>query len=155
MWGSDVMKKKQSLILTTLALVLSTSAYGQETIKPLGLKWANVGMITGFHHAFDRDNHFEVRLLEADGSATVALNPISMYLVITNNLSAADLQQYVWLLPRRVRNVRDVKLIDSTLRIRAEIDADPYDSSKSMPAEMTVRYSVSNGVLNDTLRISQ
>jgi hypothetical protein len=149
------MKTPYSIVTRILMLVLLTSAYGQEPIRPLRAEWTSLGIITGFHHAFDKQNHFEVRLLEADGSATVALNPIAMYVVITNNSSAADLQQYVWRLPHGVRNVKRVRLVGLTLRIRAELDADPFDPSKSVGRELNVRYSVSNGVLNDTLWVSE
>jgi len=54
-------------------------------------------------------------LLESDASATVAMNPVYLYLMITNNLSAAELQQYVWLLPNRVSSVTGIKLVGSTL----------------------------------------
>jgi hypothetical protein len=103
------MNTRHSIIATTVGLLVLASAHGQETIKPLGAEWATLSIVTGFHHAFDTQNHFEVRLLEDDGSATVAMNPIALYVVITNNSSAADLQQYVWLLPHRASKVKGVK----------------------------------------------
>ena len=126
------MNATRSLILTAVAIFFLTSAHGQETSKPLGAEWASLEIITGYHHVLDKLNHFEVRLLEADGGATVALNPISMYVVITNNSSAADLQQHIWLLPYRVSRVKGIKLVGSVLQINAQIDADPSDSSKQM-----------------------
>jgi hypothetical protein len=152
---SDHMKNVSSISLTTLAVLALTSAYAQEAVKPLGAEWANFEMITGFHHAFDEHRRFEVRLLESDASATVALNPVSIYIVITNNLSGADLQQYVWMLPSRVRAVKGIKLAGSTLRIKTEVDADPYDSSKSAERDLTVQYDISDGVLKDTLLIEE
>ena len=148
------MKGRRTIFIKVVALLLVTSACGQETTTPLGGEWATWAMITGFHHVFDKRNQLEVRLLQADGSATVALNPVSLYVVITNNSSAADLQQYVWLLPHRVRNVKSIKLVDSVLQIRAEVDADP-EASKSAPRELSVRYSVSDGVLSKTLIVSE
>jgi hypothetical protein len=96
-----------------------------------------------------------VRLLEADGSVTVALNPVALYVVITNNSSGADLQHYVWRLPHRVSKVKGVKLSPPILRIRAEIDADPSDSSKKVEKVLSVQYSVSHRVLSDTLSMSE
>jgi hypothetical protein len=148
------MKRRRTIFIKVVAVLLVASACGQETTTPLAAEWATWAMITGFHHAFDKHNQLEVRLLEADGSATVALNPISLYVVITNNSSAADLQQYVWLLPHRVRNVKGIKLVDSILQIRAEVDADP-EALKSAPRELSVRYNVSNGVLSNTLTVTE
>jgi hypothetical protein len=152
--ASNSMKRQRTVFIRVVALLLVASACGKETTTPLGAEWATWAMITGFHHAFDKRNQLEVRLLEADGSATVGLNPVSLYVVITNNSSAADLQQYVWLLPYRVRNVKSVKLVDSILQIRAEVDADP-EASKSAPRELSVRYNISDGVLCNTLLVSE
>jgi hypothetical protein len=148
------MNKSRAIFIKVAVLLLVASASGQQTTTPLGREWANWGMITGFHHAFDKRNQLEVRLIEADGSATVGLNPVSLYVVITNNSSAADLQQYVWLLPRRVRDVKGIKLVDSTLKIKAEIDADA-EASNRVPSELSVRYSVSDGVLGNTLQVTE
>lgn len=103
----------------------------------------------------DRQTGFEVRLLEADGSATVALNPIAMYVVITNNSSGPDLQQHVWLLPHRVRSVKEVKLDGSEPRIRAEVDADPENPSKVANRQWNLGYDCSGGVLADALTITE
>jgi hypothetical protein len=149
------MKVRYSIVSGTAALLLLASAYGQETVKPLGREWTVFEFITGFHHVFDRDNQFELRVLESDVSATVALNPVYIYLVITNNSSAADLQRYVWLLPYKVSKVKGVKLLDSVLQIQAEVDADPWNPSKRVRRRLSVRYSVSHGVLSDTLSVSE
>jgi hypothetical protein len=149
------MNMRCSLIFKAVAVFVLASAQGQETSKPLGAEWAALGIITGFHQAFDKQNHFEVRLLEADGSATVALNPISLYVVVTNNSSAADLQQRVWLLPYRVSRVKGIKLVRGVLQINGEIDADPSDSSKQTAVRLDVEYTVSDGVLGDTVAVSK
>jgi hypothetical protein len=96
---SNSMKGRRTIFIKVVASLLVASACGQETTTPLGPEWATWAMITRFHHVFDKRNQLEMRLLEADGTATVGLNPVSLYVVITNNSSAADLQQYVWLLP--------------------------------------------------------
>jgi hypothetical protein len=148
------MNTRRSIIAISAASLLLSSAHAQETIKPLDAEWATLAIITGFHEAFDKQNDFEVRLLEADGSVTVALNPVALYVVI-NNSSGADLQHYVWRLPHRVSEVKGVKLSPPILRIRAEIDADPSDSSKKVEKVLSVQYSVSHRVLSDTLSMSE
>lgn len=150
-----MMNTRRTIIASSLALLLITSAHGQETIKALGSEWATLAIITDFHHAFDMKNQFEVRLLEADGSATVAMNPIAMYVVITNSSSVADLRNYVWLLPFRASKVKSVQLKAPILEIRAEVDADPFDPSKRAEKIISVRYSVSHGVLSDTLSMNE
>jgi hypothetical protein len=149
------MNRRHSILATTLVLLFLASAHGQETIKPLGGQWATLATITGFHQALDKQNDFEVRLLEADGSATVAMNPVALYVVVTNSSSAADLQYHVWRLPHGVSKVKGVKLTPPILRIRAETDADPWDSSKKAGKVLSVRYSISHGVLSDTLSVSE
>src|SRR5437763_5831259 len=100
----------RSIMEGMLALLLATPSRGQEAIKPLGAEWVTLAIITDFHQVFDKQNELEVRLLEADGSATVAMNPVALYVVITNSSSAADLQSHVWLLPQRVSKVTAVEL---------------------------------------------
>jgi hypothetical protein len=148
------MNTRRSSIAGIVALFLLAPAHGQETVKPLDAEWATFAIITGFHHAFDTQSQFEVRLLEADRSVTVAMNPVALYVVITNNSSGADVQHYVWRLPQRVSKVKGVKLSPPILQIRAETDADPWDSSKRVGKVLSVQYSISHGVLSDTLSVS-
>lgn len=149
------MNTRLPLIATIVALLVPASASCQERIKPLDVKWSTLAIITGFHQALDKENDFEVRLLEADGSATVAMNPVSLYVVITNSSSAADLQYHVWLLPHRVSKVKRVELTPPILRIRAEVDADPSDPLKKVEKMLTARYSVSDRALSERLSISE
>jgi hypothetical protein len=83
------------------------------------------------------------------------MNPVYLYLVITNNSSVADLQQSVWLLPHRVRSLTGIKLVGTTLRIETKVDSDPNDSSKSVPRELIVRYNVSDRMLANTILVTQ
>jgi hypothetical protein len=149
------MNSPLSFIAIIVALLVPTSANCQETIKPLEGELTTLAIITGFHQALDKQNGFEVRLLEVDASATVAMNPVALYVVITNSSSATDLQQHVWLLPHKVSKVQGVELSPPILRIRAEIDADPRDSSKRMGKVLSVRYTISDGALSDTLSMNE
>jgi hypothetical protein len=49
-----------------------------------GAEWKALGLITGFHSVQHKKSGFEARLLESDGSGSVARDPISLFLVVTN-----------------------------------------------------------------------
>ena len=92
-----------------------------------------------------------MRLLEADGSATAAMNPIDLYLVVTNNLSAGDLQEYIWRLPMRVAKVRSVKRIQSGILISATQGI--RDSGKTRETLISVRYQLNGSKINTALEV--
>ena len=111
-----------------------------------------LGIVTGYHSSFDKTRHWEIRLLEADGSATVAHNPIGLYLVVTNNSSGSDLQEHVWRIPHGIEKLQKVSSIESGLKISAlrvgGID-EKTQRPKLVPMIITARYEVKNGALAD------
>ena len=95
-----------------------------------------------------------MRVIEANGEATVAINPITLYFVVTNDSSAGDLQQHIWRLPLTVGRVKSVTGIKSGVRILAVLEAGP-NGVKERKLSVVVGYSVSNGLLKDTITVQR
>ena len=86
-----------------------------------GERWDVLGMVTGFHTVVHKRAGFEARLLEADGSASVAQNPVALFLVATNN-GTSDLIERIWRLERGVARVRGVSASACGVDIRVDVD---------------------------------
>ncbi len=84
-------------------------------------------MISGFHSLFDKATGFEYRLLEIDGSATVAMNPVCLYLVVTNNSPGDELQSMMVQL-RQVSSIEAIRLTDQPGKIEIDAAIDRLDS---------------------------
>ena len=78
-------------------------------------------LVTGFRRVIHKSSGFDVRLLEADGSASVAWDPVSLFLVVTNN-GTSDNQHRVWRLPHGVERVRGMTPTTCGVDIRVEVD---------------------------------
>ena len=82
--------------------------------------------VTGFHRVNHKASGFDVRLLEADGSATVAWDPVSLFLVVTNNGTSENTQppgtQRIWRLPRGVERVRGISPTTCGVDVRVDVD---------------------------------
>ncbi len=77
--------------------------------------------ITAFHNLFLEEPGLEFRILESDASATVAMDPITLFLVITNN-EGADYVGGTWQLPFRVSRFQGLGHDEHALVIAAEVD---------------------------------
>ncbi len=82
---------------------------------------SELGMVTGFHRVTHKASGLDVRLLEADGSASVAWDPVSLFLVVTNN-GTSDAVQRIWRLPRGVERVRGMS--PTTCGVDVSVDVD-------------------------------
>jgi hypothetical protein len=120
------LRSKTFAFATALGLLLSSqSANGDPTeIVPIDGQQASIlGMVTGIHSLRHKRSGLEVRVLEADGSASVAEDPIALFLVVTNGTS--DLGEHVWRLPRGVDRVR--RLSETACGIDASVEIDGHD----------------------------
>jgi hypothetical protein len=79
-----------------------------------------LGMITGIHTVDHKASKLRARLLEADGSASVAWNPVTLFLVVTNS-GGADEVTRIWRLPRGVERVRGFTPTTCGVDVRAEV----------------------------------
>jgi hypothetical protein len=116
-------------------------------------EWAPLSLVTGFHTVREPNGRFQVRVIEANGRATVAINPITLYFVVTNDSSAGDLQQHIWRLPVSVARVKSVSPINSGVRIVASLDAVPDANVQARDVNILVGYKSENGVLKDTITV--
>jgi hypothetical protein len=109
------------LALTT-ALSLGWAIAGEQDSEPLeGAEWEALARVTGFHSVKLRKSGFEARLLEADGASSMAQDPISLYLVVTNN-GTSDLLEHAWRLRRGVARVRGVAPSSCGIDVKVEVD---------------------------------
>jgi len=82
---------------------------------------SDLAMVTGFHRVTHKASGFDVRLLEADGSASVAWNPVSLFLIVTNN-GTCDGVQRIWRLPHGVVRVRGMSPTTCGADLRVDVD---------------------------------
>ena len=142
-----------ALVLTVCNLGLSNLALA-DVVSASDGEWEPLTLVTGFHTITEPNRAFQLRVIEANGRATVAINPITLYFVVTNDSSAGDLQQHIWRLPLTVGRVKSVTGIKSGVRILAVLEAVP-NGVKERKLSVLVRYSVSNGVLKDTITVQR
>src|ERR1044071_1894326 len=67
-----------------------------RSVKPLSKEWTILAFVTGFHAVVHSRSRVAVRILEADGSSTVAQDPVSLYVVASNQSSGREAVDYVW-----------------------------------------------------------
>ena len=98
----------RALLILILQAVAAATQAPQEHVMPLAAQeWGPLGLITGFHRITHKKLGFEVRVLEADGSESVAHNPVSLFVVVTNR-GTSDLKEQIWRLPVTVAAVRKI-----------------------------------------------
>ncbi len=107
------------LVLSATWLLSAPALGGQEVGEDTGM--SALAMVTGFHVVVHKASGFQVRLLEADGSASVAWDPVSLFVVVSNN-GTSDLQQRVWRLPNGVERVRAITPTACGVDVRVEVD---------------------------------
>jgi hypothetical protein len=103
----------------------------QEVEALKGPEWRFLGMITGFHSVVHKKSGFEARLLEADGSASVAMDPISLFLVVSNN-GTADRIERAWRISRGVERVRNLVATKCGIDVNVGVD-DPSREDPTPP----------------------
>lgn len=111
--------------------------------SPAPKEFDNVQLVSGFHSYFDKLTGFEFRILEMDGSATVAMNPINLYLVVTNNSPGSDSQSRMVTLPK-VSTIKSIRFTDQPdkIQIDASLDQIGEDGSKQQTVPVTIYVSV-------------
>lgn len=122
-----------------LALVFVAAALWERAgasaraVKPLSKEWGSLTAITGFHSVVHSRSRVAVRVLEVDGSTTVAQNPVSLYVVASNQSSGEEAVDYVWRVPRGVARVRAVLVNDCGVDV--EVDVDMIDEQGSVTGQ--------------------
>ena len=130
-------KLKTIACLAAVGLLLSPAAVHGESaeIAPLaGHEAGLLGVVTGLHSVRHKKSGLEARLLEADGSGSVAHDPIALFLVVTNN-GTSDLKEHVWRLPRGVARVRGLSEtacgVDASVEVDRPGNPTPKEPSRS------------------------
>ena len=148
-----------AVIGTGLALLSSLGpslAAGQE-VEPLeGPEWGALGMVTGFHSVPHKKSGFEARIIEVDGSASVAWDPVSLFLVVTNN-GTADRVQRAWRIPRGVERVRRLSATDCGIDVKVEVDRVTKDGlvDGTVPKVLRLCFLSGEGKLQAKLGVSE
>jgi hypothetical protein len=115
------MRSLSSLLIVLLTCGFSrlSAAASEEVAEAPNV--SELAMVTGFHRLTHKASGFDVRLLESDGSASVAWDPVSLFLVVTNN-GTSDGVQRIWRLPRGVERVRGMSPTTCGVDVRVDVD---------------------------------
>lgn len=121
-----------------------------------GEEWQALGMITGFHSVVHKKAGLEVRLLEADGSASVAWDPVQLFLGVTNNVTS-DLVEHTWRLPLGVERVKGLVATKCGADVRVDVDRITSDNEVhgTMPRILRLCFLDSKGTLEKYLRVRE
>ena len=117
----------------------------------------DISAVTGFHSARDKANQLEIRVLESDGSADVARNPVTLFLVVTDDPPGGDAQERVWRLPQGVSEVKKVTATGGGLKITAVVNGQMDERTGRFPRQnqiISIIYDFTKGVLSDKLRVT-
>lgn len=146
-----------SLIVVALTMFGTgfQSAHGrsQET-TPLPEQWNKLAMITGFHSVANTKTGLAIRVLEADGSASVAENPIALFIVATNG-GTRDLKEHIWRLPEGVERVKKVVKSNCGVDIQAEVDSGEDSAAGRKLTVIKACFVKANGELDSRLRTDE
>lgn len=148
---------QQSLFSAFLCVALSsftgTVRAADHDVQPLdGAEWKALGQVTGFHSLQHKKSGLEARLLESDGSASVAKNPISLFLVVTNNRTS-DLVERTWRIPVGVAKVRNLAV--AKCGVNVSVDIDSSDSNRPTTKTLRLCFLSTGGKLQDVLKVNE
>ena len=150
---------KASVISVWLAIVVfwTSSVHGAPLLdrdaEPLdGKEWQALALITGFHAVHNKKAGFDARLLEADGSATVAQDPVALFVVVESGVIV-----HSWRLPRGVARVRSFVATECGAEVRADVDRITAEGEVRGTTPRTLRlcFLSADGRVQDRLRVSE
>jgi hypothetical protein len=121
-----------------------------------GERWRTLGSITGVHSVQHKKSGLEVRLLEADGSASVAQDPVGLYLVVTNN-GTSDAVEQTWRLRRGVARVKGLAATKCGADVRVDVDRITPDGEVrgTTPRILRLCFLDAKGTLEKELKVSE
>lgn len=127
-----------------------------RTVEPLSKEWSPLAAITGVHLVVHKRSRLSLRVLEADGSSSVAQNPVALFIVATNE-GTSDLKEHVWRLPRGVVRVHKVTASNCGLDVVADVDT--LGDEERMPGQkrrmLKVCFLSTNGELESVLTFEE
>jgi hypothetical protein len=149
--------RRTILLVVGIVVLGARQVHGEPTaIEPLPKEWAPMAMITGFHSLVHQKSGLVLRVLEADGSSSVAENPVSLFIVATNQ-GTSDLREHVWRLPRGVARVKKVSASKCGLDILVDMDVanEAQGSVKQKPATISACFIDAKEELQSCLQVSE
>ncbi len=116
------------IAIVTFAAAATTGAVDSKTaVEALtGQEWQKLAMITAVHSVRDKKAGLAMRVLEADGSSSVAENPVSLFVVATND-GTSDVDEHIWMLPAGVAKVIRVSACRCGVEIAADVEGEPSE----------------------------
>jgi hypothetical protein len=112
-----------------------------------------LALVTAYHSLAHKRSKLEVRVLEADGSASVARDPVSLFVVVTNN-GTSDYQGHVWRLPRGIARYRSLSETSCGVDVRVDVDGPEEPTPKPKPHMLHLCFLSTDGHLSATIRLS-
>ncbi len=140
------------ILFCIIACSLFSLAAIAEPARKAQKEFDSFRLITGFYKHFDKDIGFEFRILEVDGSATVAMDPIYLYLVVTNNSFGDDLQSTIVTLPK-VSAIKQVRFFEQPHKIKIEVFLDRIEGG-TVPATIDISVPIKGGQLPEVIDTS-
>lgn len=133
--SSKHMTKLTPLLLSLLLALPCIAEPAPEAPK----EFSALELVTGLHTHFDEDLKFEFRIIEIEGSSSVALNPIYLYFVASNLLPGDKLQSRMVTLPQ-VSEIKRVRFKDerNVVYIDAMIERSNEDGTKTLTRPVTI-----------------
>jgi hypothetical protein len=157
-------RRRSAVVVATVLGILAPPAAvlgAPLEVAPLeGARADALAAVTGYHALRHKKSRLFVRLLEVDGSATVAHDPIALVLVVTNDGGNSDDQGHVWELPRGVARVRSLSETACGVNVRVEVDGPdeptPDDSTqKVVPRTLGLCFLSKEGRLRPKLELGE
>ena len=117
-----------------------------------GKDWQALALITGFHSVQNKKVGFEARLLEADGSQTVAQDPVALYLVVN-----AGETGHTWRIRRGVERVRSFVGTPCGADVRVDVDRITAENEVrgTIPRILRLCFLGPDGKVQARLRVSE
>ena len=124
----------------------------EKTIaRPAPRNFEAMEWVTGLHIHFLKDIGYELRVLEMDGSASVALNPIYLYLLVTDNGPGDSGQSRMVSLPK-ASEIKKVRFFGNEPRVQIDVMLDRMDEAGmvtiQVPATFEVRADITDSEQN-------
>jgi hypothetical protein len=137
--------------LSTVAL-----AHGESGDLLTGAEWDKLAMVTGVHFVKSKHPSMMIRVLEADGSSTVALDPIALFLVALHGDGAEEVQR-IWRLPGTLSHFREVIATSCGVDVRGDVDVMGDDGliTGTRPVRFQVCFISPDGKLQDVLKLTR
>jgi hypothetical protein len=156
MKANAVVRCSFALLSCLVFLQTAAAAADREGVLLDGTEWQALTWITGFHSLQKRKAGLDVRLFEADGSATVAQNPIGLFLAVTGG-ETPHIVDHIWRLPRGVARVKSFVDASCGADVRVEVDRITADSRIDGTVAKTLRlcFLGPDGKLSAHLKVSE